>query len=395
MEKNNTIARIENTLIFNAEYQMTAKEQKVMLYLISNINPKVQTKFESQTVALKNLESVLMNSKKNGSFYQEIKYFASRMVKKGIEFTTEIEIDGEMLPGYINWFQSIVPTKTKGGEVALRFKFSEDLKPFLLELREYAQIDYLEILPLKSGFSIRLFQVFKAYRSRMAAHQKRSKLKYGLEELKSLLGVAGKYADYRNFRLKVLEVISKEVNKQTSIGMKYTSVKEGRSVVGVEFEFWDKATKNKALKSVSSSQGDLLGVQLAAFNFSQIRAFENLVAYGVNDGIAQQIVGKEFGSEIRGFEDWYFEECIKIVELKSTAQIEGAKPGIFVNWFLKLKVFEQGDQFAKIMEILAARKKALEKSNVKAWENRLVARGMTAEEFRKRIKDRKKEFHIL
>jgi hypothetical protein len=52
-----------------------------------------------------------------------------------------------------------------------------------------------------------------------------------------------------------------------------------------------------------------------------------------------------------------------------------------------LKVFEQGDHFAKIMETLAARKKGLEKSNVQAWENRLVARGMTAEEFRKMVKE--------
>ena len=52
----------------------------------------------------------------------------------------EIEIDGEMLPGYINWFQSIVPTKTEKGEVALKFKFSSDLKPFLLELKVLLQL---------------------------------------------------------------------------------------------------------------------------------------------------------------------------------------------------------------------------------------------------------------
>jgi heterodisulfide reductase subunit C len=67
-------------------------------------------------------------------------------------------------------------------------------------------------------------------------------------------------------------------------------------------------------------------------------------------------------------------------------KMEGSLAGVLVNWFLKLKVFEQGDHFAKIMETLAARKKALEKSNVSAWENRLLARNMTAGAFRESLK---------
>jgi len=49
-QKTNTIARIENTLIFHAEYQLTAKEQKVMLYLISSIDPVRQSNFQSQVI---------------------------------------------------------------------------------------------------------------------------------------------------------------------------------------------------------------------------------------------------------------------------------------------------------------------------------------------------------
>jgi len=374
--KTKTIARIENTLIFNAEYQMTAKEQKVMLYLISSIDPIRQKRFESQVISLKNLEGVLMSDKKNGSFYKEIRNFAKRMVKKGIEFTTEVEIDGEFLPGYINWFQSIVPVKSP--EASLKFKFSEDLKPFLLELKEYTQINYLEILPLNSGFSIRLFQLFRAYRNRMTKHQKRSKMRYELEELKGLLGVAGKYADYRNFRLKVLEVMKKEINKHTSIGINYTPYKEGRSVVGIEFEVWD-SKKREGFTDSSSVDFDNL-------SFSQTKAYDKLVAYGVTDGIALEMLSKVQGSEISGFEDWYFSEVIAIFESKTNQDNGAAKAGTLVLWFLKKKVFEQGDMFAKLMEALAARKKTLQESDLSAWDNRQLAKDMTAEEFRRRFK---------
>jgi hypothetical protein len=374
-------AKIDNVLVFHGQYQLTAKESKVILYLISKIDPIKQKRLHEQTVPVKELESILKEEgKKWGGLYKEMKAFQRRMMGKLIEFPTDIEVGGRKLPGMVNWFQSIAPVKNDKGEVSIEFLFSEKLKPFLLDLKEYVSIDLLELLPLKSSFSIRMFQVFRAHRNRMAAHQKKSMLRYEIEELKSLLGISGKYEDYRNFRKKVLTVVEKEM-QQTSIGMKWAPIKEGKTIVAVEFEFWDRHRKSKQLQI--SLAGDL---NFETLTFSQTKAFDQLAAYGVNDQIVMQMLAKAQGSEIRGFEDWYFEECIKIVELKSTMKMEGSLAGVLVNWFLKLKVFEQGDHFAKIMETLAARKKALEKSNVSAWENRLLARNMTAGAFRESLK---------
>jgi len=82
------------------------------------------------------------------------------------------------------------------------------------------------------------------------------------------------------------------------------------------------------------------------------------------------------GSEFVGFEDWYFEEVIKIFSKKGKRGV-----GAFVKWYLEKKVFEQGDQFAKIMEAIQTRKKQLQHKNSDAWDNRLVAKGMTWQEF--------------
>lgn len=375
-------AKIDNILVFHGQYQLTAKESKVILYLISKIDPIKQKRLHEQTVPVKELESILKEEgKKWGGLYKEMKAFQRRMMGKMIEFPTDIKVGGRSLPGLVNWFQSIAPVKNDKGEVSIEFLFSEKLKPFLLDLKEYVSIDLLELLPLKSSFSIRMFQVFRAHRNRMAAYQKKSMLRYEIEDLKALLGVSGKYQDYRNFRKKVLAVVEKEM-KLTSIGMKWSPIKEGKNIVAVEFEFWDRHRKSKQLSL--SMDGDL---NFETLTFSQTRAFDLLAAYGVNDQIAMQMLAKAGGSEVRGFEDWYFEFCIEILEAKTTMQMEGSLAGVLVNWFLKLKIFDQGDHFAKIMERLSAKKKALEKSNTKAWENRLAARGMTAAEFRKMVKE--------
>ena len=58
-KQSNKIARIENKFIFNAQYKLTAREQKVILYLISNIDPRRQERFHEQVISVKELESVL------------------------------------------------------------------------------------------------------------------------------------------------------------------------------------------------------------------------------------------------------------------------------------------------------------------------------------------------
>ena len=88
------------------------------------------------------------------------------------------------------------------------------------------------------------------------------------------------------------------------------------------------------------------------------------------------------GSEILGFEDWYFEEMIQIFESKTNQTTPNARTGTLVNWYLKKKIFEQGDHFAVIMERLQQRKKQLQNDNLTAWENRLLAKELTAEKFR-------------
>jgi len=376
-----TIARIENEFIFNAQYQLTAREQKVMLYLISNINP-LGSSFNIQIIPLKEIKNILI-TKRSGSFYDEMLEFSARISTKQIVFDSEIKLKGKKMKGFINWFQSIVPIHNDQGAICLQFQFSNLLEPFLLELKEYTQINYLEALPLKSSFSIRMLQIFKAHRNKMAKHQKKSKLSYGLEELKTLLGVGDKYKQWRDFNKNVVQVIEKELNRDTSIKVKAIPTRKGRKVVGIVFEF-----SNKALKFPTKATQEPITASLSFdfLTFAQLKAHKLLVEYSVTDDIALEMINRVGGSEIAGFEDWYFEKVIGIFEAKTNQEGEAAKAGTLVNWFLKKKIFEQGDHFATLMERLQARKKQLQKEQSDAWTNRLLARNMTSEEFKKRIK---------
>jgi len=377
----NNLARIENDFIFNAQYQLTAKEQKIILLLIANINPVKQKNFQTQIIPVKALKNVVLGGNTKGSFYQEIKKIAFRLVKKGIMFDTDVLIEGRRFPGYVNWFQAISPIKNDKGEVCLEFLFSEKLKPFLLELRQYVQIDIQQLTNLSSGFSIHLFQIFQAKRNQMLKYQQQTKLLYQLQELKKTLGIPDKYADWRNFKRRVIDLAIKEINLHTKINVGFRVIKKNGQVFSLEFEIQDK--KNKIGKYITTLPQK---VHLNDLSFAQMKALKILMAYKVKQELALEMINRASGSEIKGFEDWYFEEVLQIFESKTNQKTANAKTGVLVNWYLKKKIFAQGDHFAVIMEKLQQRKKKLQQEKSIVWENRLLAKNLTAESFRELLR---------
>jgi hypothetical protein len=387
----NKIARIENKFIFHAQYKFTSREQKVILYLIANINPK-QERFIEQIMPVRELEQVLKSDgKKWGGLYEEMRRFAKRIRTKGIEFDTNVLIDGRRFPAYINWFQSVVPVQREDGEICIRFLFSQDLEPFLLSLNQYAKINRLEIAPMKSGFSIRMFQIFRAHRDRMAKHEDVSRLKYEVEGLKNLLGISGSYAEFRDFNKRVLNVVKREVNENSSILVidieKQRNSK--RRITHITFVFRDQETEHsqtsvlppKTSSPVKSTYGDYLpsADEVGSLTKAQLDAYNHLVDFGVKEGIAfRQMILKIKGSEANGFEDWYIQEAIKIFKTKTTLKSKNAQAGAFVKWYLEGKVFEEGSYFGQIMERISKQKKRL---SAEQWRNRKTAMTINAEQF--------------
>ena len=113
-----------------------------------------------------------------------------------------------------------------------------------------------------------------------------------------------------------------------------------------------------------------------------MKALKILTNYQITQELALEMINRAKGSEITGFEDWYFEEIIQIFESKTNQKTAAAKTGTLVNWYLKKKIFDQGDHFAVIMERLQRRKKQLQNEQGTAWDNRLLAKGKSAESFR-------------
>ena len=211
----NLLARLENSFVFAARYKLNAREQKMLLYLISKLNPKNQSDFHKQAVTIAELKDLLTaDDKKHGSFRERLQDSVNNLVSCQIHFPSTFTIDGIQFRNVINWFQYCVTKQDENGQVYLEFAFSEILKPFLLNLKEYVKLNPVDVLKMRSAYTIRMYQIFKAEFDRVGK-LRQAKVTFTLIELKELLSIEDKYnsGDLKDFRNRVLNKIRDEVNE--------------------------------------------------------------------------------------------------------------------------------------------------------------------------------------
>ena len=234
-ELDNRIARIENVFIEKAQYNLGVREQKILLFLIANIDPR-DNDFRVQTVPVKDLEAILKSDgKKWGGLYSEMNSFVKNISKKQILFPSGVSVDGDELPGVINWFSSVTP-RLKDGIVCISFGFAPELKPFLLKLNEFARIDRSEISEMKSFYSIRLYQLFKATLQKQQKHRRIVTKIIGVDELRTLLNLEDKYPKFTELRRNVILPTYTEINELTSLHLDFEFLRNSkRHIQAIKF----------------------------------------------------------------------------------------------------------------------------------------------------------------
>jgi plasmid replication initiation protein len=150
---------------------------------------------------------------------------------------------------YYNVFQSI-----KYDNGLFRFKWTDDMVPHILELKEkYITTDLTITSQFKSGFSWTLYEYLKAHYGYW--HKPISK-----EAFMRLFGVENKKTYQNNtgrFKNTVLDIAIAEINQYTELNVSYVEEKRGRTIVGFDLhwstgEKVDSATKKqiKELKTI-------------------------------------------------------------------------------------------------------------------------------------------------
>ncbi len=130
------VDRIANAYPVKAQYNLTVCEQKIIAFLVSNLDPQRED-FGVHVIPIQDFEMILEDDMHDfdGSWTETWKFTRS-LFNEPITFPVDLGIDGQRPEGYINWFSSVAPERDDGAIVGISFSFTPELHPLLLKLTE-------------------------------------------------------------------------------------------------------------------------------------------------------------------------------------------------------------------------------------------------------------------
>ncbi|GAA7470945.1 hypothetical protein ID1074_14730 [Helicobacter pylori] len=223
----------DNRLIYAKYGDTTANELKFFYYVISKLNSISDKGFEACEIPINEILGDVLDHERMDHHYTYIKKLCESLSKRYLLDET-LSIDPETNKEVDNFktmplFRFLEYTK---GQATIKYQLNDCLKPYLLGLRKnFTQIPLQHILPINSGYAIRIYQMLLC-----ELKQNRNETTRYLIELQDILCVPKSMYKWDNFKRNVLEPSLKEINATTDIVADYRPLKQRQKIVKLAFE---------------------------------------------------------------------------------------------------------------------------------------------------------------
>lgn len=237
MIENNNLSKIRsmyaikaNDLITKSRFSFSLEQQKVLLYMISKITP---LSFSSDWFEIEVSDYCeICGLTRKGQYYKNIRESLGKIAKQQVWYETE-----KGLKDWFIWFSRLQTNENSG---KIRYKFSEQVWPYLNDLKEkFTKIELIQTLTFSSKYTIRLYEYLKvfAFHAYIEGGYTEYTHEVELDELKRILSCEN-YKRFPDFRRYVLSIAENEINDKTTdmrIELHYKGA--GRRIDKVAFEY--------------------------------------------------------------------------------------------------------------------------------------------------------------
>lgn len=201
---------------------LSVAEVKLVIYLISKLCAEDKD-FKRVKFNISEYCDVC-GIKKSGREYERIKQAIKNVRDKSYWIKND---DEEVL---FTWIDTATLRKYETVELVL----SEALKPYLLELsKSFTKFELINVLCLRSKYSIRLYQIAKSYLWL-------GKWEVDLDRFREIMYIGEKYSQYKELQRNVINNSVKEINKYTDLTLQVSTKKRGRKIDKLIFEITEK-----------------------------------------------------------------------------------------------------------------------------------------------------------
>jgi plasmid replication initiation protein len=214
----------EHNSLAEARYELTAREQKLLLYVIAMIEPEDED-FKRYVVNIAEFAELAGLDAHN--LYRELRDLAKSLKQKPLIIPHHFdEQTGSFLDLVTSWFDTAYVGKNGAGYFAVTL--SPVLKPYLLQVkREFFRFRLYQVMQLRSGYAIRLYQWAKRW-------QYRKSMEISVQDLRTVLGAnnhtgpsepRGNLAEYADFKRRAIKPAIDEINKKTDLSLGFRELK--------------------------------------------------------------------------------------------------------------------------------------------------------------------------
>lgn len=214
----------QHNRLAEARYELSPREQKLLLYVIAMIEPD-DADFKRYQVDIAHFAKLARLDPKN--LYLELRELAKNLISKPVvipdHFDAESGKTGELIT---SWFSAAFVTPN--GEGYFVVEISRKLRPYLLQVkREFFRYRLQQVMCFRSAYAIRLYQFAKRW-------EFRGKVEIPLHELRQVLGsqtikrgkIEATLSSYADFKRRAIQPAVDEINDKADV---IISFREGKA----------------------------------------------------------------------------------------------------------------------------------------------------------------------
>jgi plasmid replication initiation protein len=213
--------------IVKARYKLSPLAIKFISVVISNLKRSDDVN-EEYVIKVKDFKE--LTGQKTKRIYELIDEALNDLLKNPLTIPLGDEKNSILKA---NWVSGAIYNE---GEV--RFMIYPKLRPFLLEVKEkYLKYKLENILSLKSGYVIRLYEILKDWLELNARYGNKAEKIISLKELREILEIpkSYQYGNSSGIKKRILEKAKQELSENTDLIFDYEEIKTGRKVTHLKF----------------------------------------------------------------------------------------------------------------------------------------------------------------
>ncbi|EKJ5694698.1 replication initiation protein [Salmonella enterica] len=219
------IAYKSNALI-EASYKLTLQEQRFLLVCISRLKSGEDAPLPDEQKTM-----VITASEFYQAFPDMGRQHAETKLQEAIDrlWDRSIIIRDEDKREEFRWVQ--YRAKYLKGEGKVKITFSDAIMPYLTQLKgQFTRVVVKNISSLSSTYSIRIYELLQQFRST-------GDRTIAIDDFRAMLDLDGKYKTFKSLNQLLLKPAIAELNEKSNLAVTMDTVKNGRTVVALRFQF--------------------------------------------------------------------------------------------------------------------------------------------------------------